>query len=118
MFTERIGDAALKALKEEQKAAIEKAKKDAAAAKTSGGTPAVVEEDPGKLAKNLFGHLAKAEPADDASLAELADARAQAIVVELSTAGQIPTERIEVKPSAADDNKDSVSAVLNLETGM
>ena len=117
MFTERFGADALKALKAEQKAAFEKAKKDAAAAKTAGGTPAVVEEDPGQLAKNLFGRLAEAEPADDAALAKLADARAQAIVAELSAAGQIPAERIEVKPSAAVDKKDSVSAALNLEAG-
>ena len=117
MFSERFGADALKALKAEQKAAFEKAKKDAAAAKTSGGTPAVVEEDPGQLAKNLFGRLAEAEPADDAALAKLADARAQAIVAELSAAGQIPADRIEVKPSAADDKKDSVSAALNLEAG-
>jgi flagellar motor protein MotB len=46
---------------------------------------------------------------------KLADARAQAIVAELTDAGQLPTERIEVKPSAADDKKGSVSAALSLE---
>jgi len=117
MFSERFGADALKALKAEQTAAFEKAKKDAAAAKTSGSAPAAAEEDPGQFAKNLFGRLAEAEPADDVALAKLADARAQAIVAELSTAGQIPAERIEVKPSAADDKKDSVSAALNLEAG-
>ena len=117
MFSERFGADALKGLKAEQKAAFEKAKKDAASAKTSGGTTTAVEEDPGQFAKNLFGRLAEAEPADDAALTKLADARAQAIVAELSAAGQIPAERIEVKPSAADDKKDSVSAALNLEAG-
>jgi hypothetical protein len=117
MFAERFGADALKALKAEQKAALEKAKKDAAAAKTAGGAPAAVEEDPGQSAKNLFARLAEAEPADDAALARLADARAQAIVAELSAAGRIPAERIAVKPSAADDKKDSVSAALNLEAG-
>jgi hypothetical protein len=62
MFSERFGADALKALKAEQKAAFEKAKKDAAAAKTSGGTPAS-SENPGQHAKNMFGRLAEAEPA-------------------------------------------------------
>jgi hypothetical protein len=117
MFSERFGADALKGLKAEQKAAFEKAKKDAAAAKTSGGATAAVEEDPGQFAKNLFGRLAEAEPADDDALTKLADARAQAIFAELSAAGQIPAERIDVKPSAAEDKKDSVSAALNLEAG-
>ena len=51
------------------------------------------------------------------ALTKLADARAQAIVAELSGAGQIPAERIEVKPSAADDKKDPVTASLSLEAG-
>jgi hypothetical protein len=117
MFLERFGADALKSLKDEQKASFEKAKKEAAAGKASAGTPPVVEEDPGQLAKNLFVRLAEAEPADDAALAKLADARAQAILAELSGAGQIPAERIEIKPSAADGNKDGVSAVLGLEAG-
>jgi len=115
MFSERFGADALKGLKAEQKAAFEKAKKDAASAKTSGGATAAVEEDPGQFAKTLFGRLAEAEPADDDALTKLADARSQAIVAELSAAGQIPAERIEVKPSAADEKKDAVSAALNLE---
>jgi hypothetical protein len=117
MFSERFGAEALKGLKAEQKAALEKAKKDAAAAKTAGGAPPAVEEDPGQFAKILFGRLAEAEPADDAALGKLADARAQAIVDEMREAGQIPAERIEVKPPAADDKKDSVSAALSLESG-
>jgi hypothetical protein len=117
MFSERFGADALKALKAEQEAALEKAKKDAATAKTTGGTPTAAEEDPGQFAKNLFARLAGAEPVDDAALVKLADARAQAIVAELTDAGQLPAERIKVKPSAADDKKDSVSAALNLEAG-
>jgi len=117
MFSERFGADALKALKAEQKAALEKAKKDTAAAKTTGGTATAAEEDPGQFAKNLFARLAEVEPVDDAALVKLADARAQAIVAELADAGQLPAERIEVKPSAADDKKDSVSAALNLKAG-
>ena len=51
MFSERFGADALKTLKAEQKAALEKAKKEAAAAKTAGGAP-VSEEDPGQFAKD------------------------------------------------------------------
>ena len=116
MFAERFGSDALKALKDEQKAAEDKAKKEAAAkgaASAAEGEP----RDPGQLAKTMFARLADAEPIGDPELTQLADARAQAIVAELSAAGQIPAERIEVKPSAAVDTKDSVSAALNLEAG-
>jgi hypothetical protein len=115
MFSERFGADALKALKAEREAALEKAKKAAASAKTTGGTLTAAEQDPGEFAKNLFARLAEAEPADDAALVKLADARARAIVAELTDAGQIPAERIEVKPSAVDDKKDSICAVLSLE---
>ena len=40
-----------------------------------------------------------------------------AIVAELTEAGNISSERIKVKPPAADDKKDSVSAALSLEAG-
>lgn len=116
MFAERFGSDALKALKDEQKAAEDKAKKEAAAkgaASAAEGEP----RDPGQLAKTMFARLADAEPIGDPELTQLADARAQAIVAELSAAGQIPAERIEVKPSAAVDEKDSVSAALTLEAG-
>jgi hypothetical protein len=116
MFAERFGSDALKALKDEQKAAEDKAKKEAAAkgaASAAEGEP----RDPGQLAKTMFARLADAEPIGDPELTQLADARAQAIVAEVSAAGQIPAERIEVKPSAAVDKKDSVSAALNLEAG-
>jgi hypothetical protein len=115
MFSDRFGADAIKVLKADQEAAREKSQKDAATAKTTAGTRTAVEEDPGQFAKNLFKRLAEAEPVDDAALVKLADARAQAIVAELTDAGQLPTERIEVKPSAADDKKGSVSAALSLE---
>jgi hypothetical protein len=65
----------------------------------------------------MFARLADAEPIGDPELTQLADARAQAIVAELSAAGQIPAERIEVKPPVAADTKDPVSASLHLEAG-
>jgi hypothetical protein len=117
MFAERFGADALKALKAEEKAALEKAKKEAAAAKTSGAAPAAADEDIGKFAKMLFARLAQAEPVDDAVLAKLADGRAQAIAVELNEAGQIQAERIEVQPPAALDPKEPASALLNLRAG-
>jgi hypothetical protein len=117
MFSERFGAEALKTLKVEEKAALEKAKKDAAASQATGGAPAAAEEDIGQFAKNLFARLTEAEPADDADLAKLAEARAQAIVAELSAAGQLPAERIEVLPPAAVDKQDPASAALNLQAG-
>jgi hypothetical protein len=117
MFAERFGAEALKTLKAEAKAALEKAKKDAAAAQTTGGTPAAAQEDLGQFSKNLFARLTEAEPADDADLAKLAEARAQAVVAELSAAGQIPAERIDVQPPAAVDKKEPASAALSLQAG-
>ena len=117
MFSERFGANTLMALKTDQEAALETAKKDTAAAKPTGGTATAVEEDPGRFAKDLFVSLVEVEPVDDAALVKLADARAQSIVAELTDAGHLPAERIKVKPSATDDNKDAVSAALSLEAG-
>jgi hypothetical protein len=114
LFTERFGNDALKALKDEQKAAEDKAKKEAAAkgaASAAEGEP----KDPGQLAKAMFARLAESEPIGDPDLTQLAEARAQAIVAELVDAGRIPAERIEVKPPAAVESKNPVSAALSLE---
>jgi hypothetical protein len=115
MFAERFGADALRALKAELKAADEKSQRDA----TAKGAAAAEDgsDDPGRNAKILFDRLAAAEPVDDGALARLADARAQAVVAELGEAGKIPAERIEVKPPAAVDAKEPVSAVLNLGAG-
>ncbi len=117
MFSERFGADALMALKADQEAALEKADKNNAAAKTTGGTATATEEDPGRLVKDLFARLIEVEPVDDAALVKLADARAQAIVAELTHAGQLTSERIKVKPSAPYDDKGEVSAALSLEAG-
>ena len=117
MFSERFGADALMALKADQEAALEKADKNNATAKTTGGTATAAEEDPGRFAKDLFVRLVEVEPVDDAALAKLADARAQAIVAELTDAGQLTSERIKVKPSAPYDDKGEVSAALSLEIG-
>jgi Domain of Unknown Function (DUF748) len=116
MFAERFGNDALKALTDEQKTLEDKAKKEAAAkgaAAQAGGDP----KDPGQFAKALFARLAESEPIGDPELTQLAEARAQAIVAELVEAGRLPAERIEVKPPAALDKKDPVSALLSLEAG-
>jgi hypothetical protein len=117
MFSDRFGANALEALKAEQEAAFEKAQKDGASVKASAGTGTAVQKDRGQLARELFARLAEAEPVNDAALVKLADARAQSIAADLADAGRIPTERIKVKPSVADDKKDSVSAALSLEAG-
>jgi hypothetical protein len=115
LFAQRFGADALKALQAELKAADEKAKKDAAG-KSSAAADAGA-EDPGRNAKIVFDRLAAVEPVDDGALTRLADARAQAVVAELGQAGRIPAERIAIKPSAAMDVKDPVSALLDLEAG-
>ena len=65
----------------------------------------------------MFARLGEAEPIGEPELTRLAEARSQAIVAELSEAGQIPAERIGVKPPVAVDKKDAVSASLHLEAG-
>ena len=115
LFAERFGAEALQALKAERKAADEKEKKDAAA-KGAAAAPAGA-DDPGRNAKILFERLAAVEPVDDGALTRLADARAQAVVTELGQAGRVPAERLAIKPSAAVDVKDPVSALLELEAG-
>jgi hypothetical protein len=117
MFSERFGADTLATLKTDQEAALEKTKKDTTSAKPSEDTLTAVEEDPGRFTKDLFLRLVAVEPVDDTVLVNLADARAQAIVAELTDAGQLPTERIKVKPSAPDNDKDAVSAALSLEAG-
>jgi hypothetical protein len=116
MFAERFGADALKALKGELKAADEKAKKEAAA-KGKAAPEGAAAEDPGQAAKTLFDRLAAAESVDDGALVQLADARAQAVIAELGGPGQLAAERMEAKPSAALDPKDSISVALSLETG-
>jgi hypothetical protein len=115
-FVQRFGADALKALKAELKAAEDKAKKDAAA-KGAAAAPAAEPKDPGQLAKILFARLADAEPIGDPELVQLADARSQAIVAELSGPDGIPAERVEVKPPAVLEKKDPPTAALNLEAG-
>jgi uncharacterized protein involved in outer membrane biogenesis len=116
MFADRFGVDALTAIKAEQQAAEDKAKKDVAA---KGAAPSTEGEprDPGQLAKAMFARLAESEPIGEPELTRLAEARSQAIVAELGEAGRIPTERIEVKPAAAVDRKEPVTASLHLEAG-
>jgi hypothetical protein len=64
----------------------------------------------------MFARLAESEPIGGQELAQLAEARSRAIVAELVDPGRLPAERIEVKPPAAVDSQDPVSAALSLET--
>jgi hypothetical protein len=112
IFTERFGADALKVVKADMKAAEDKSKKDAAA---EGKTPTPESGDPGQLSKILFARLVDAEPVGDSDLAKLADARAKAIVSELTVAGQIPAERVQVNPSTAMEKGDAATAALTLE---
>ena len=116
LFTERFGGEALKTLKAELKAADENARKEAAA-KGKAASAETGADDPGQTAKILFDRLAAAEPVDESALTRLADARAQAVIAELSGPGQVAAERLEAKPSAALDPKEPVAAALNLESG-
>jgi uncharacterized protein involved in outer membrane biogenesis len=112
MFAERFGADSLKAVKADVQAEEEKAKKG----ETAKGRPVQASGgDPGRLARRLFKRLAEAQPVDEANLNKLADARAQAIVAELSRQGGIARERIGVRPPAVLDEKGSISAALSLE---
>ena len=82
---------------------------------TTAAPPVSEAEDLGQLAKILFARLVDVEPVDHSELARLADARAQAIVSELTEAGQIPAERVQVKSSAAMDKGGAVTAELTLD---
>jgi hypothetical protein len=114
MFAERFGAKALKTLKAELKAAEENAKKETTV-KGKAAAPEAEARDPGRLAKVLFNRLAEAEPIGDAELAQLADARAQAVIAELGGPDGIAAERLDTKASAAIKKKNEVSAALTLE---
>jgi hypothetical protein len=113
LFVQRQGADALKALKSEE-AARAKAAKDTAA-KTPGAAPPA-DEDPGRFLKDLLDRIERAEPVDDPALVRLADARAQAVVTELQSVGQVAAERLSTTPSAAVENADDPpGAKLGLE---
>ncbi|MFO7688736.1 MAG: DUF748 domain-containing protein [Desulfobacterales bacterium] len=90
MVAERFGTSTLKALKDEVK------KQSAAAA---AGTAQAKEKapDPGRLSKELYARLVEKEPLPEAALTELAAARAQSIVVELTATGGVAPERVSLK---------------------
>jgi hypothetical protein len=114
LFGQRLGTDALKALKSEEAARIKAAKN--AAAKAPGAQTAPSDEDPGRFLKDLLDRMAKAEPVDDAALARLADARAQAVIEELREAGLIAADRLSALPSTAVEGADAPpSAKLSLE---
>jgi hypothetical protein len=119
LFAGRFGAEALKSFKDEQKAMADKAKAEAAAKGQAASAAAeeAAAEDPGRAAKLMFERLAEVEPVEDAALAALADARAQAVLAELSGPGAVPAERIAFKPSAAMEKNDPPAAALSLEVG-
>jgi hypothetical protein len=107
MFSERFGADTLMTLKADQKAAVEKAKKDIVAAKPTGDTAAAVEEDPERFLKDLFLRLVEAETVDEAALVKLADVRAQRIVAEL----------IDVRQREAQDGKPNILVIWGDDIG-
>jgi hypothetical protein len=100
MFTERFGRDALKALKAELKNRPPKEEQSA---------------DAGFMAKKLFARLVEAEPVSEAQFVQLADRRAEAVIVELSGPQGISPERLTTRDSTALDPKEPVSAALDLE---
>jgi hypothetical protein len=117
MFAGRFGPEALKAFSAEQQALDDKVKTEAAAKGKAQAAAEAAAEDPGRAAKLMFDRLAEVEPVEDAALAALAEARAQAVVAELSGPGAVAAERIAVKPAAALGKDDPPTAALSLETG-
>ena len=114
MFSERFGADALKAVKSELKAARKKAKKEAAEKEKAAGRDEDT-EDPGELARILFRKLEEVEPVDDATLVRLANARANAVIGELSGPLAIPAERLDSIAPVATESSDPITAELNLE---
>jgi hypothetical protein len=82
MFVENFGSNELKAIKKELKEAEKKAKKD--------GEDKRETKDPGQLGKILFPRLVDTEPVGKPELIDLADARSQAILQELTGPGDCP----------------------------
>jgi hypothetical protein len=116
LFVERLGAETLKALKAEQAAALAKARKESAAARTAGAAPPPVEDDPGRFLKDLLGRIERGAPVDDPALARLADARSAAVLSEVRDLGLIAPERLVALPSAAMEKTDGpATAALSLE---
>ncbi|KJS31417.1 MAG: hypothetical protein VR64_11455 [Desulfatitalea sp. BRH_c12] len=100
MFTERFGRDALKALKAELKNRPPKEEQS---------------EDAGSTAKKLFARLVEAEPVSEAQFVQLADARAAAVIAELSGPQGVSPERLATRDSTALAPKEPVFAALDLE---
>ena len=72
--------------------------------------------DPEGFYKALFQALVKQQPLPENALSALAKKRAEAVVLELSTAGGVPLNQLKTIPSAGDGQaeKDTVTIKLNL----
>jgi hypothetical protein len=71
-------------------------------------------EDPGTLSKAAYNRLVKSETLEESKLNELATARGQAILEELTTEGGITLDQVTVKEPAAVSDGKPVSALLSL----
>ena len=109
MFKERFGASELKKLED----AIANQPDEGADSNSPPDAPAKG-EDPGALSKAAYTRLVENEPFDKSILNELAAARGQAIVDELTTEGGITQEQVTVKEPAAVPGGKPASAMLSL----
>jgi hypothetical protein len=117
MFTERFDAQALAAAKAEHAPAAAPAQAVKAPGQGGGDARPPAAEDPARLAKALFRRMVETEAVPEAVLLRLAEARARAVAAELSTAGAIPAERIEIKPAESlgpDKKEEAAAAALSL----
>ena len=74
----------------------------------------VTAEDPGEFSKLLYSRLLKIEPLEESVLVELAAARGQAVVDELTADGAVAMDRVAVKDVAVVAEGEPLSAKLSL----
>lgn len=100
MFEERFGEEALEAFEDEMKAA----RKEGQAS------------DAGFYAKELFARLLTTEQVPEDRLVELAQARTQAVIAEMSGPQGLPPDRLGSRPPVAlDASSEEITAALGME---
>lgn len=110
MFRERFGASELK----KQEEFLANQPEAESGSETPSASPEKV-ENPDALSKAAYTRLVESEPLAKSSLNDLAAARGQAIVEELTTNGAIAPDRVTAKDPAAVPKEEPVSAKLSLD---
>jgi hypothetical protein len=114
LAAETLAGEQIEALKVEFGLAKAKKTKDSSTKKDTSPPP---EPDPAGYYEGLFDRLVAAEPADEATLVQLAQDRAAAIQDQLVAVGEVPAERVsQIEPAAVSDSpKAQVVSKLSLD---